>query len=41
MKNQRDNQGKFITGHDPLFPKPIEYTEKLQKLMRKKERESR
>ena len=38
IKNQRDHKGKFVAGHDSLFPKPvnIEYTEKIQKMLKQK-----
>lgn len=40
MKTQRDGKGKFVAGHDPLFPKPvnIEYTEKIQKMLKKEKK---
>ena len=41
MKTQRDHKGKFVAGHDPLFPKRIEYTEKIQKMLKKQKKESR
>lgn len=38
MSEQRNHKGRFLTGHDPLFPKRVEYTEKLQKMLKKKDK---
>ena len=43
MDKQRDHKGKFVAGHDSLFPKPVNigYTKKIQKMLKKQEKESR
>lgn len=44
MTDQRNGKGRFLGGHDPLFPgsnTDKDYTKKLQRMMKKQKKETR